>query len=217
MKKFSLLVLIIVSVLSVSNAQGWVISNKVAIGHSWTVGNRSNDNMKYAFHPMFQIGRSAVYNFSDNAGIGLGTFFTTEGATFKIDNDDENGKAEQRMNYIRIPLQAYFTFGDPESKVRPRIGIGASVGFLVGGKTYLISDDDVFAGMKTTKAMSTKIDAGATGSAVRRLRANRRALPHSIHAARAPLPDVRAYRVQPSAQPPPASAPAPRSTWCHAV
>ncbi|GAB3431450.1 porin family protein [Niabella aquatica] len=144
--------------------KGFAISDKVMIGHSWTVGNRSSDDLKYAFHPTVQFGRTALYNFSDNVGIGLGTFFSTEGVTFKINNNTGARKTEQRMNYIRIPLGAMFTFGDPISKVRPRLGIGGSVGFLVGGKTYLLGDNDLFTGAKTIKAMSTKVDAGATGS-----------------------------------------------------
>jgi outer membrane protein W len=144
--------------------KGFAVSDKVMIGHSWTVGNRSSDDLKYAFHPTVQFGRTAIYNFSDNVGIGLGTFFSTEGGTFKIQNNTAARKAEQRMNYIRIPLGAMFTFGDPANKVRPRLGVGGSVGFLVGGKTYVISKDDVFAGAKTIKTMSTKVDAGATGS-----------------------------------------------------
>lgn len=143
--------------------QGWSVSDKVMIGHSWTVGNRS-ENMKYAFHPTVQFGRTALYNFSDNVGIGLGTFFSSEGARFKVTSSSEEGKAEQRMNYVRIPLGAMFTLGDAAMRVRPRIGLGGSVGFLVGGKTYLINDNNNFAGAKTTRVMGTKIDAGANAS-----------------------------------------------------
>lgn len=139
------------------------ISDKVVIGHSWTVGNRgSNSNYEYAFHPFIQVGRTALFPIGDNVGIGLGTLFSTEGVTFKNKTDDS--KAEQRMNYIRIPLTANFTFGSPENRVRPRLGIGGSVGFLVGGKTYLQNKDDGLAGAKTTKIMDTKVDAGATAS-----------------------------------------------------
>ncbi|MCH5714774.1 outer membrane beta-barrel protein [Niabella hibiscisoli] len=163
--KFYSITALFLSISVVSQAQqGWAVSDKVMIGHSWTVGNRTSDDMKYAFHPTVQFGRAAFYNFSDNIGIGLGTFFSTEGGRFKISDGSNEGKAEQRMNYVRIPLGAMFTFGDPASRVRPRLGLGGSVGFLVGGKTYLINEEDAFAGAKTTKIMSTKIDAGANAS-----------------------------------------------------
>ena len=163
MKKILCITALFLSITLVSSAQNWAISDKVMIGHAWTVGNRSED-VKYAFHPSVAFGRSAVYNFSDNVGIGLGTFFSSEGVRFKGDDDDEDAKFEQRMNYIRIPLGAMFTFGDPANNVRPRLGIGGSVGFLVGGKTYLIDENDYLAGAKTTRVMSTKVDAGANAS-----------------------------------------------------
>lgn len=162
--KFSYITIGLLSMSLASQAQqGWAISDKVMIGHSWTVGNRVNDDMKYAFHPTVQFGRMAMYNFSSSVGIGLGTFFSTEGVRFKVDEGAVD-RFEQRMNYIRIPLGAMFTFGDPASKVRPRLGIGGSVGFLVGGKTYGLSSEDAIIGLKTTKAMSTKVDAGANAS-----------------------------------------------------
>ncbi|WP_346236787.1 outer membrane beta-barrel protein [Niabella insulamsoli] len=164
MKKLCYATIFFLTLSVTSQAQGWAISDKVMVGHSWTVGNRNNEDLKYAFHPTVAFGRSAYYNFNDNVAIGLGTFFSSEGGTFKIDNDTEADKAKQRMNYIRLPLGAMFTLGDPSNRVRPRIGLGGSVGFLVGGKTYAISDDDVFAGAKTTRVMSTKVDAGANAS-----------------------------------------------------
>jgi len=146
----------------ISRAQsGWSIGDKVLIGHSWAVGNRL-ENFKYAFHPTVQFGRTATYHFNEKVGVGLGTFFSIEGGSFKVDDNTPAKKATQRMNYIRIPLGAVFTLGNSENRVRPRLGIGGSVGFLVGGKTFLLSDEDAFAGAKTTKIMSTKIDAGAT-------------------------------------------------------
>lgn len=164
MKIYYLTAVLLILSVATNAQQGWAISDKVMIGHSWTVGNRTNENMKYAFHPTVQFGRTALYNFSDNVGIGLGTFFSSEGGRFKLTDGSQEARAEQRMNYIRIPLGAMFTFGDPANRVRPRLGIGGSAGFLVGGKTYLINEDDAFIGAKTTKIMSTKVDAGANAS-----------------------------------------------------
>lgn len=165
MKKplYPAMLLLCLPIAVIAQQRGFAISDKVMIGHSWTVGNRS-DAFKQAFHPTVQVGRSALFNVSDNVGIGIGSFFSTEGFTFKSDNNTEGGKAVQRMNYIRLPLNAIFTFGDQANRVRPRIGIGGLVGFLVGGKSYLLDEDEeAFVGFKTTKIMSTKVDAGASG------------------------------------------------------
>ncbi len=140
---------------------GLTIGDKVVFGHSWTVGNKPS-NAKYRFHPYFQIGRSAVYHFGDHAGLGLGTFFSTEGGSYY--NDNSNIRTDMRMNYIRIPVFGNFVFGDPANRVRPMLNIGPSVGFLVGGKVLGKTDNDVLAGLKTTKYMGTKIDAGVNAS-----------------------------------------------------
>ena len=159
-----LLFFLLAGMFSAVKAQNWSVGDKVSIGHSWTVGNRNSNDLKYAFHPSVQVGRSALYNFSSNIGLGFGTFFSTEGGTFKVKNTAIADKAVQRMNYVRIPVGFMFTFGDKANKVRPRLGVGGAVGFLVGGKTYALTDDDTFIGAKTTKVMSTKVDAGATAS-----------------------------------------------------
>ena len=71
------------------------IGDKFTFGHSWTVGNRT-DNQKYKFHPSVQVGRMGRLNFGQNVNLGLGTFFSTEGVSFKDDNS--NTTTEQRMN-----------------------------------------------------------------------------------------------------------------------
>lgn len=148
---------------AVTNAQsGWAIGDKAGIGHSWTVGNRPDEDIDRKFHPTFFIGRNAVYNFNDNVGLGIGTFFSSEGSTYE--DQDADLSLVHRLNYIRIPVIASFSLGDASQKIRPRISVGPSVGFLVGGKSFLLSDDDEFEGSKTVKAMNTKIDAGANAS-----------------------------------------------------
>ena len=164
----SLLPFLLISAAGVINhtsAQGWSIGDKAYIGHGWMVGNRPNDdNVKYAFHPSVQVGRNAVYNFNPSVGLGIGTFFSTEGGSFKNKDADPDIRIEQRMNYIRVPLFANFNFGDPAAKVRGHLALGGSVGFLVGGKTFIETDRDAIAGRKTRKALDTKVDAGATAT-----------------------------------------------------
>ena len=132
-------VLLLIGLLSIAfsvNAQSWSIGDKVYVGHSWTVGNRpkNSSNMKYAFHPSFQVGRNAVYHFNPFVSFGLGTFFSTEGVGFKLDGVSPDTRLEQRMNYIRVPVFTNITFGAPKSRLRGRLGLGGSVGFLVGGR-----------------------------------------------------------------------------------
>lgn len=144
--------------LALQAQMGWAIGDKFTFGHSWTNGNKP-DNNKVKFHPFVQLGRNAVYNFNNNFGIGLGTFFSTEGVSFY---DESNKRTiESCMNYIRVPVFANFIFGDTDKRVRPKLSLGPSIGFLIGGKSLLKNKDGYLAGVKTLKAMSTNIDAGA--------------------------------------------------------
>ncbi|WP_018626758.1 outer membrane beta-barrel protein [Niabella aurantiaca] len=140
---------------------GWNIGDRAAFGHSWTVGNKPED-AKRQFHPTFELGRTATYNFTDVAGVGFGTFFSSQGATFK--DEDTDNRLIARANYIKVPVFASFNFGSAEQRVRPRLTIGPSVQFLVGGKSFLKTEEDAFAGLYTTKAMNTKIDVGGNAS-----------------------------------------------------
>ncbi|MCF3107843.1 PorT family protein [Niabella sp. CC-SYL272] len=140
---------------------GWNIGDRAAFGHSWTVGNKP-DNAKRQFHPTFEIGRTATYQFTDVAGIGFGTFFSSQGTGFKYENS--GNRAIARTNYIKVPVFASFNFGDAAQRVRPRLTIGPSVQFLVGGKTFLKTEEDAFAGVYSTRALNTKIDVGGNAS-----------------------------------------------------
>lgn len=158
MKKIFIAATAFLMISSLSEAQVFTsIGDKITVGHSWTVGNR-DANEKYKFHPSVQVGRMGKLNFGPNVNLGLGTFFSTEGVTFNNETTDE--VYEQRMNYIRVPLIASFDLGSSVSRVLPRISVGPSVGFLVGGKTLTKDNNDALDGYKTTKVMDTKVDAG---------------------------------------------------------
>lgn len=162
MKKVFFLSLLSLSILSFLNAQtnGWNIGDRAAIGHSWTVGNRS-ENLDRKFHFSYELGRTGTYNLNETIGVGFGTYFSSQGASYKTDD----ATSVARANYIKVPIFASFTFGDELNRVRPRLTVGPSVQFLVGGKTLLKdAENDGFYGRYTTKAMNTKIDAGANAS-----------------------------------------------------
>ncbi|MFV0605683.1 MAG: outer membrane beta-barrel protein [Niabella sp.] len=162
MKKLLILLLIVCMLTVNADAQkGWSIGDQAAIGHSWAVGNRPN-NTDRKFHPTFSLGRNAEYHFNNNISLGFGTHFSSEGSTYK--DKTSNANLISRLNYIRIPVFASFYFGDARSRVVPSLTIGPTVGFLVGGKTFILTDGDTFIGAKSVKAMDTKIDAGANAS-----------------------------------------------------
>jgi outer membrane protein W len=126
--------LILVSVLMISitliHAQNLSFGPTIGFGHSWTTTPLVN--AERAFHPSYNIGGKMVYSFVTNWGISGDIRFSSEGQTVKVTNSDAKIKA--RANYIRIPLQGIYFFGKFGDMIRPKISIGPSFGFLVGGK-----------------------------------------------------------------------------------
>jgi hypothetical protein len=129
MKPIILIVLVVISSF-VANAQNLSFGPTAGFGHSWTnadIGNADN-----AFHPNYNIGGKMVYSFVTSWGISGDIKFSSEGQTIKTSTGN---KISARANYIRIPLQGIYFFGEYGDRVRPKISIGPSFGFLVGGET----------------------------------------------------------------------------------
>lgn len=76
------------------------------------------------------IGLNYVYSNYEKWGFGTGLNFSQEGVIVKRAGTDY----KTQLNYLRIPLKAYHFFGDLEDAFRPKIYVGPSFGFLLGGK-----------------------------------------------------------------------------------
>lgn len=79
-----------------------------------------------------------VYSFQEHFGVSVDALYSVEGAQFteritannttiKIDND-------YALNYLRLPVQANVFFGEFGNRLRPKITLGPSVGFLLSAK-----------------------------------------------------------------------------------
>ncbi|RYG39738.1 MAG: PorT family protein, partial [Chitinophagaceae bacterium] len=101
-----------------------------------------------------------VYSFVSHWGISADVKFSSEGETLGLDKDN---KTVARANYIRVPLQGIYFFGKYGNKVRPKISVGPSFGFLVGGETKQYTNGDVTATVKT-KDFAESFDLGLTGA-----------------------------------------------------
>ncbi|HUQ64934.1 MAG TPA: porin family protein [Flavitalea sp.] len=120
-------------------AQNLSFGPTIGFGHSWT--NAPLVNAERTFHPSYNIGGKMVYSFVTHWGISGDIKFSSEGQTVKIINSDAKIKA--RGNYIRIPLQGIYFFGKFGDMVRPKISVGPSFGFLIGGKiTNTLNDTE---------------------------------------------------------------------------
>lgn len=133
----------IVSLPTLLSAQNLSFGPTVGIGHSWTSSKGSLDRR---FHVAPSIGGKLVYSFISNWGLSADVRFSGEGQTI---GEDKDNKIVARANYIRIPLQALYFFGKFGDEFRPKVSIGPSFGFLVGGQNKRYDDGDVINKTKT--------------------------------------------------------------------
>jgi hypothetical protein len=111
-------------------AQNNVSAGPVAgFGHTWI----NNVDGKARYKPSGSFGGQLYYSASEHIGIGAGLIYSIEGGENRISNSTYTA----RLNYLRLPIQAVYFFGLYGDGVRPKIALGPSVGFLLGGKQML--------------------------------------------------------------------------------
>lgn len=101
-------------------------------GHTWMKDDYSNQ-----FKPALGIGMRLVYSASEHIGIGGDLKFSAEGAKREAGAADIN----TNLHYIRVNPQFLYFFGDYGQAVRPKIFVGPSLCFLVGGKIKTTADN----------------------------------------------------------------------------
>lgn len=117
-------------------AQHISIGPTAGIGHSWLNSNVTAAG-KNLFLPTYSAGVKLVYSIESNWGVSADVKFLSEGGSRGIDNSN---KTVERLNFLRIPVQGIYFFGEYGDRVRPKISIGPSIGFLVGGKLKTYSN-----------------------------------------------------------------------------
>jgi outer membrane protein W len=99
---------------------------KTGFGHSYIMPYSN-----CAFKPSWEVGLSTILSAFEHLGVGIDALYSSEGATFK--NGDL--KSVNTIDYFRIPVKAYWFFGKKENDLRPMIGIGPSLGFILRDTT----------------------------------------------------------------------------------
>ena len=136
----------------------------VGFGHSWVTNSYSPK-----FKPSLNIGGRLLYSASPKFGVGLDATFRTEGVKGKLNAISINYTTtdaipiDYNTNYLRLDPKLYYFFGKYGHALRPKIGVGPSFGFLVSGKSDLVT------GINTTEAFASKkirksFDVGLSGS-----------------------------------------------------
>ena len=101
------------------------IGPDAGFGHTWTTG--AGDN---SYQPAGNFGVALVYSHNNHTGLGVDLKYSIEGGKKQFANVD----VISRLNYIRIPIKGIYFFRDYGASFRPKVSLGPSFGFLVGGK-----------------------------------------------------------------------------------
>ncbi|RYY61791.1 MAG: PorT family protein [Chitinophagaceae bacterium] len=123
------------------NAQTLSFGPSVGFGHSWL---RTPDDLAEGtsrdFHPSYNVGAKLVYSFVSHWGVSADLKFSGEGGKF---TDNAQSETTYRLNYLRVPIQGIYFFNELGDNIRPKVSLGPSFGFLMGGKGKVEVDGDV--------------------------------------------------------------------------
>ena len=129
------------------------------------ITDNSAGGLDKKFFPSFIIGGKFVYSFVSNWGVTAGVNLSREGGRLKgtLGGNNEYDYTYDAY-YIRVPMQGIYFFGKLGDLVRPKIAVGPSVGFLVGGKSKFEVNEQPGNKVSTTDIMEP-FDAGILSTA----------------------------------------------------
>jgi len=163
MKKVFALAAIVLAAGSL-HAQHISLGPTAGFGHSWLRVEDREDGMDNKFHPSYNFGAKLVYSIVEHWGVSADVKFSSEGGSINGDAGLDEGKLIYRANYIRVPLQGVYFFGNLGDKVRPKVSLGPSFGFLVGGKLKAEANNGDNEEFGDAKDLYESFDLGGTAS-----------------------------------------------------
>jgi hypothetical protein len=152
---------VLLASITISNAQTVSIGPTAGFGHSAV--SIEDTELDSKFWPSYNLGAKLVYSIDAHWGASAAVKFSGEGGNLTGANGIDEVEFRYRSNYIRVPLEGIYFFGDLGNAVRPKIAIGPSFGFLVGGEAEAIVNDDPNFKVKSDE-MFEGFDFGVTGA-----------------------------------------------------
>ncbi|GAB2673816.1 hypothetical protein GCM10027036_29040 [Flavihumibacter cheonanensis] len=101
------------------------LGGTAGFGHTW-LSNSTNSR----YQPAGNLGLSLTYSTETNWGFGADLKWSIEGGK----TSTANFTSTTRLDYVRVPVKVMYFFGERGNAFRPKLTVGPSVGFLVGGK-----------------------------------------------------------------------------------
>jgi outer membrane protein W len=162
MKKILAVWMVSCGMCMVARAQTFSIGPNAGFGATWI------DNFKdKKFKSAGNVGLSFIYSTKSSFGIGADVKYSFEGGERQYTTSIPGliATEEASLNYVRVPIKAMWFFGDYGQRVRPKIALGPSFGFLVGGKTELkYSNPTIVPEVTESKDSWDDFDLGVTAS-----------------------------------------------------
>ncbi len=169
MKKYLLGIIVCICFSQTTSAQ-----SRFSLGPNAGFGGAWIDNFKdNKYKPAGNFGVSLIYSTESSFGIGADLKYSFEGGErhfqTTIPGTTLTTVEDIALDYIRIPVKAMWFFGNYGNRVRPKVSVGPSFGFLVGGKTDITTTTSTGAAVYQKKLDSEddwdKFDIGVTASA----------------------------------------------------
>jgi hypothetical protein len=142
--------------------QRFSIGPTAGFGHSWLSVDQKAAGYDSKFHSSYNVGAKLVYSIENHWGLSADLKYSSEGGAFKQEANEDN-KSIYRANYIRVPLQGVYFFNDYGDKCRPKISLGPSFGFFVGGESKSESGGETMQKMDS-KDLFKGFDFGLNGA-----------------------------------------------------
>lgn len=146
-----------------SHAKAQYMSNElniggvVSLGKSWLTNIDGNQEL----HPSYSIGGTVKYQTLKHWGFAADLLYAVEGTKFNIEKDKKY-TYKVNLEYLRLPLTVYYHFNYLQRSIRPKIGLGPSLGYLLTERTMV---NDGFYNYDTEFSNNfNKIDLGVHGN-----------------------------------------------------
>ena len=127
--KSYLIVLGLTLVTSLAFAQNSSIGPSVGINSAW-ISDSDGEGGDVRNLIGLNAGLNYLYSKYVHFGLGAGVGFSREGVIVKSRGVD----TKATLDYIRVPLKIHYFFNHLEDAFRPKVYVGPSLGFLLGGK-----------------------------------------------------------------------------------
>lgn len=129
---------------------------KAGFGHSWINGQPNK------YQPYGQVGATFTYSPLSHIGFGADLLYSIEGGRRSAGDN----YVITKLDYLRVPVTTKYFFGQLGDRLRPRVELGPSLGFAIGGHRIVeTADKGEQISRRPTRDFVHGVDLGITAGA----------------------------------------------------